>query len=92
MDKKEFIRRLANSLVANSKTITGIELANHLNLNNYKTNTGSLYEGKRGTYRLVTATYDWLDAFGLQNEANNVALAFKKPNGEYAYNKKRKSI
>ena len=87
MDKKEYIRRLAIFLVANNTTMTGENLAEHLNWNKFKTSYGSEYAGGRGTYTLIHATYDWLVSINQQNDADTVALAYKKSNGSYAYDK-----
>ncbi|GAB3557799.1 hypothetical protein GCM10027577_47550 [Spirosoma fluminis] len=62
-----------------------VELADHLNRNQFKTGYGTDYEGGRGSYRLVSTTYDWLVAAGRQEEANYVAAAFPKSDGDYAY-------
>lgn len=85
MEKKEYIRRLANFLAENGTHMAGNELAEHLNRNGFETNYGATYEGVRGTYTLIHATYDWLVSIGSQEEADNVAGAFPKPDGTYAY-------
>lgn len=85
MDKKEYIRRLANFLHDNGTTMAANELAEHLNRNKFTTNYGTEYTGGRGTYTLIHVTYDWLVSIGKQNEADNVANAFPKPDGEYAF-------
>lgn len=87
MEKKEYITQLAKFLVATNTTMTGETLADLLNWNKFKTNYNSEYEGGRGTYTLIHATYDWLVANENQEDADKVALAFKKPDGTYAYNK-----
>ncbi len=87
MEKKEYITQLAKFLVATNTTMTGETLADLLNWNKFKTNYNSEYEGGRGTYTLIHATYDWLVAHENQEDADQVALAFKKPDGTYAYNK-----
>lgn len=86
MDKKEYIKRLAAFLNENGTTMAVNELAEHLNRNNFKTGYGTEYEGGRGTYKLISATYNLLIANGQQMEAENVAKAFPKPNGNYAFN------
>lgn len=87
MDKKEYISQLATFLVLTKTTMTGETLATLLNWNGFKTSYNAEYEGGRGTYTLIHATYDWLVSNGKQTEADNVAMAFKKPDGTYAYNK-----
>lgn len=66
MDKKEYIKRLADFLVSNGTTMTGENLADHLNWNNFKTSYNTTYAGSRGTYTLIHATYDWLVSQGDQ--------------------------
>jgi hypothetical protein len=85
MDKKEYIKRLATFLHDNGTTMAVNELAEHLNRNKFKTGYGTKYEGGRGTYTLIHATYDWLVSIGQQTEADNVAKAFPKPDGSYAF-------
>ena len=87
MDKKEYFRQLAVFLVATNTTMTGETLAMLLNWNNFKTGYNTVYEGGRGTYTLIHATYDSLVNNGNQADADKLALAFKKPDGSYAYNK-----
>jgi hypothetical protein len=87
MDKKEYISQLATFLVHTKTTMTGETLATLLNWNGFKTSYNTEYEGGRGTYTLIHATYDWLVSNGKQTEADNVAMAFKKPDGTYAYDK-----
>jgi hypothetical protein len=87
MDKREYIKRLAVFLNENGTTMAATELAEHLNRNNFKTGYGTDYEGGRGTYRLVSTTYDWLVSQGQQTEADCVAKAFPQPDGTYAFSK-----
>jgi hypothetical protein len=87
MNKKEYIGHLANVLVSNNTTMTGENIAHHLNEIGFKTSYGTEYEGGRGTYKLISDTYDWFVAKGKQADADNIAHAFTKPDGTYAYNK-----
>lgn len=87
MDKYEFIRQLANFLVSTSTSMNVKDLAGLLNWNGYQTNYGTPFQGARGTYTLVHATYDWLDSIGQPGDADNVAAAYRKPDGTYAYEK-----
>jgi hypothetical protein len=84
MDKKEYISRLANFLVANNTTMVRADLIKHLIWNGFITNEGYV-GGKRGTYVVIYETYDWLVSVGKQVEADNIKLAFKKSDGESAY-------
>ncbi len=69
--------------------MTGPTLATLLNWNGFQTDYGTRYAGARGTYTLIQATYNWLESIGEDDDAERVALAFKKPDGSYAYNKWR---
>ena len=85
-EKKAYIWRLATFLHANSMVMSGEELAEHLNRNKFLTSYGTEYEGGRGTYRLISQTWKWLNTeLGLTKEAEHVALAFVKPDGRPAY-------
>ena len=87
MDNKDFIRRLANFFAENSLTMNVEQLTSILNWNELKTTYDSEYEGKRGIYRLIHVTYDWLIEQGLDDEADNIVFVYKKPDGTYAYEK-----
>ena len=85
MDKYQFIQDLANDLAKKRQTKNGWEVAKLLNDNGYFTNNNTPFQGGRGVYKLIHATYDRLKASGLNKDADNVAAAFKNQNGEYAY-------
>lgn len=85
MNKKEYITKLGEFLTDNKKTMSVPELAEHLNRNNFKTNYGSDFQGKRGTYTLVDAVYDELVDAGNKLKADKVSAAFPKNDGTYAY-------
>ncbi len=85
MNKKEYISKLAHFLISTNTTMNVENLAEHLNWNGFKTNYETEYKGKRGTYTLIHSAYDYYADKKMQNEADEIALAFKKPNGEYAY-------
>lgn len=87
MDNKEYVRRLGVFLVDNGMSMDVANLAEHLNWNKFKTSYNTPYQGKRGTYTLVHATYDWLVSISEQVDADKVAEAFRKPDGTYAYQK-----
>ncbi|MEJ8590671.1 hypothetical protein JSO54_05400 [Riemerella anatipestifer] len=65
--------------------MSGPELAEHLNRNGHTTDYGTKYQGTQGTYALIKATYNALISLGDPTSANNVALAFVKEDGTYAY-------
>ena len=79
--KKLYLWRLAQFLRQNDKIMSGPELADHLNRNNFKTAYGTVYEGERGTYTLVHAAYRWVnEELGLgEAEAACIAEAFITP-------------
>jgi hypothetical protein len=66
-------------------TMSGPELAEHLNRNNFLTSYGTEYEGGRGIYRLISQTYKWLKELGLEEEAGNFPMAYVQGNGEYPW-------
>jgi hypothetical protein len=81
--KKLYIWRLAAFLADNVMNMSGEELAEHLNRNNFLTGYGEEYQGGRGTYRLIRATWDWVNHdIGLPEEASKVADAFVTRDGE----------
>lgn len=85
-DKKLYIWKLATFLHSQSMVMSGEELAEHLNRNDFLTSYGTEYQGGRGTYRLIKETWKWLnDSLGLSNEADYVAKAFVTADGGYAY-------
>jgi hypothetical protein len=66
--------------------MSAAELADHLNRNSFLTSYGTEFEGKRGTYRLIKATWDWVHSdLGLEDEAECIARAFVDEAGKYAY-------
>ncbi|MDX2362371.1 MAG: hypothetical protein QNK23_16300 [Crocinitomicaceae bacterium] len=84
--KKLYIWKLAAFLTDHRMTMSGEELADHLNRNNFLTSYGATYKGGRGTYKLIKETWSWLqNDLNLEDEADKVAIAFVKPNGEHAY-------
>jgi hypothetical protein len=85
-EKKLYIYKLADFLAQNNKTMSGEELADHLNRNDFLTSYGTEYQGGRGIYKLIRETWHWLnDDLQLPTEAKKVAEVYVKPNGEYAY-------
>jgi len=84
-EKKFYIWKLANFLDSNGTTMSGEELADHLNRNEFKTSYGTEFEGKRGIYRLIKFTYDWLSDLDLPKEASKVASSYVNKDGGYAY-------
>lgn len=85
MDKKEYIRQLANFLANTETTMSAENLAIHLNWNGFETNDGQDYKGKRGTYTLIRTTHQWLKDQQLDDDAENVAWVFRKSDGTFAF-------
>lgn len=84
--KKLYIWQLAAFQRRYRMTMSGDELAAHLNRNEFLTGTGEQFKGGRGTYTLIQETYRWVaDELGLPKDASKVARAFVKPDGTYAY-------
>lgn len=84
--KKVYVWRLGAFLHSNRMTMSGEELAAHLNRNGFKMVKGKDYEGLRGTYSLLTHTWRWVNNdLGLHDEAKKIAEAFVKPNGKVAW-------
>jgi hypothetical protein len=83
--KKAYIWKLAIFLESNGMIMSGEELAEHFNRNNFLTSYGTEYKGGRGTYKLISETYHWLKDLGLQKEADKIAKVFVKPDGSFAY-------
>lgn len=84
--KKLYIWRLGTFLHIHNMVMSGEELAEHLNRNNFLTDSGTEYQGGRGTYTLIKKTWEWLhDDLDLKEDAEHVARAFVKPDGDYAY-------
>lgn len=84
-EKKVYLWKLAEFLYFNEKQMSVPELATHLNRNNFLTSYGTEYQGKRGTYTLVSETYKWLESLGLIEEAKKVSVTFPKPDDSFAY-------
>ena len=42
-------------------------------------------EAEENGWQLISETYHWLKDLGLQDEADKIAEAFVKPNGDFAY-------
>jgi hypothetical protein len=83
---KYYVWQLGAFLNEHKMNMSGEELAEHLNRNNFLTSYGDKYSGGRGTYKLIRETWNWVNHdLGLESEAEKVALAFVKPDGTYAY-------
>ena len=76
---------LARNLLTTGDSMTGYELANYLNSNGFTTDYGTAYQGLRGTYTLLRGTYYSVKLKFGKAEADLIAISFKKPNGQFAW-------
>ena len=84
--KKYYIWQLAAFLSTHKMIMSGEELAEHLNRNEFLTSYGTEYQGGRGTYTLIREAWNWLNNdLHLSEEAAKVAESFVKPNGDHAW-------
>ena len=81
---RQYVRDLANSLSKHGSKRTVEQLAAYLNRRGLFSTHGKPYNGLRGTYTLVRATYQWLKKQGLSSEADKVAASFLRPDGSHA--------
>lgn len=85
MDKYQFVAWVADELKKREAFMSVPALCELLNTKGYTTNYGTEFTGGRGSYRLVSGTYHRLVAAGETDRAINVAVAFRRPNFQYAY-------
>ena len=83
--KYNFIKNLAKYLVDNKLKMTGLEVAELMNSNEIYTSYGTEYAGRRGTYKLISDSYKYFENEGNNEVAENIAIAFIKADGSYAY-------
>lgn len=83
--KANFVADIAQALVKNGATMRVTLLMDLLNQNSFKTNKGYEYEGGRGSYRFISSLYDYFKEIGHQKAADDIAAAFVKADGSYAY-------
>ena len=85
-EKKLYVWQLAAFLSDHGMSMSGHELATHLNRNNFLTGYGNKYVGGRGTYTLVRETWRWVhEDLRLPKEAEKIAEAYVLPSGKHAY-------
>ena len=84
-DKYDFVEWVAVELRKQGAFMSVPTLVSLANAQGYRTNYGTEFSGGRGSYKLVSGTYHRLAAAGHAGRAKNVAVAFRKPNFEYAY-------
>jgi len=85
-DKYAFVDWVAEELRKRGTFMSVPTLVTLVNAQGYRTNYGTEFSGGRGSYKLVSGTYHRLEDAGHFDRARNVAVAFRKPNFEYAYN------
>jgi hypothetical protein len=72
-------------LNASGEVLPVPDLIREINAVGYTTSYGTPYSGGRGSYRFVKATYDRVWFLYGEEHAEKVAIAFVKPDGDYAY-------
>lgn len=85
-DKYEFVAWVADELKKRDTFMSVPKLMDLVNAKGGTTNYGEPFCGGRGSYRLVSGTYHRMMAAKSPDRAHNVAVAFRRPNFEYAYN------
>lgn len=88
-DKYSFVSWVAEELTKRGSFMSLPELIPLVNTHGYRTDRGDEFSPGRGIYNLVSGTYHRLKTMGSAEgatKAHNVAVAFRKPNFEYAYN------
>jgi hypothetical protein len=85
MDKFEFVAWVADELRKRGTFMSVPALCELLNFRGFTTDYGDGYSGGRGSYRLISAAYHRQTDAGAHERANNIALAFRRPNFDYAY-------
>lgn len=84
-DNFAFVEWVAGELHKRGSVMSVQALADLLNVRGHRTNDDDEYAGGRGTYRLVRGTYHRLNRSEKTKEAEMVACAFVKPDGNYAF-------
>jgi len=84
-DKYALVDWVAEELAKKKAYMSVPTLMDLVNSKGGKTNYGTQFSKKRGSYNLVSGTYRRLIADNKEDNAQRVAEAFLKPNFEYAY-------
>lgn len=83
---REAVAHVASALRKQDACISVRMLCRILNKAGYKTSYGCEYSGGRGSYRMVASAWHYFnDAINKPDVAEDIALAFTRPNGGYAY-------
>ena len=83
--KYECVAWVADELKKRQVFMSVPTLCSLLNDLGHRTNYGSPFSGGRGSYRLVSGAYHRMQRAGFTDRAENVAVAFRRPNFQYAY-------
>lgn len=83
--KFECVEWIAEELTKRGSFMSVPTLVGILNELGYRTDYNMEYDGVRGSYNLVSGTYKRLERANKPERAKMVAVAFRKPNFEYAY-------
>jgi len=83
--KQTYILNEAKRLSLLGQKMKVMDLAIELNRLGFRTGYGSLYQGQRGTYTLLHATYKAVKKQINKTQADLIALHFTKPNGAFAW-------
>lgn len=84
-DKFAFIAWVAEELIKQKTFMAVPALCDLLNERGYRTNYGDTYTAGRGSYRLLSAAYARMERSATPEKARHIAVAFRRPNFEYAY-------
>lgn len=87
-NKYVFVSWVAEELTKRGTFMSVPTLINLVNARGDKTNYNTEYSGLRGSYKLVSGSYHRMKKLGTPEgdaKAQNIAVAFRKPNFEYAY-------
>jgi hypothetical protein len=84
-DKYAFVSWVAEELTKRDAFMSVPALMDLVNAKGGETNYGTPFTGGRGSYRLVSGAYWRLENDEQKDRARNVAVAFRRPNFEYAY-------
>ena len=82
---KEAVAFIATELRKQDAKMTVRLLCSVLNKLGYRTTYGTEYSAGRGSYKMVAGAWLYYKNKGEDDIAENIALAFTKPNGDYAY-------
>ncbi len=88
-DKYTFVSWVAEELTKRGTFMAVPTLIELVNKHGYTTDRGTPFLDSRGQYKLVSGAYHRQMDFGTpegDDKAHNIAVAFRRPNFEYAYN------